>query len=264
METSEFLMVDGPERYGPSLGLYNPWVWITAILLLILIWFLSRHYHENRWRETAKRQLDDAVDRIYRRIRWRAEKAAGAPRNQVRARAEDLLEEVRRLIWPLVVLAPLGLRATNLERALEGRELIEEHDPEHGHGGHGHGGHDHAHGEHGHGEHRRGDHADGRHDHDGDRGREAAPIQTQAQAAQININLTARHDPPSAPSPPPPPPKPPTQRSPSDVDRLRAAVLAFSDYWSRPSMKDELRAAQRALITVPPAEDKHPKISGGH
>jgi len=244
MEASEFIDAVPQQAYDP-LSLQNPWIWVTAVLIGLLILWLGGHFGAIRAREAAEDDLKSVIDRIYDRINDRARAAAAAPRGKVVSAAWDLHDEIRKLMGPVVDLTPFGRRANALALALAGKPTSRDHDdPEPAGDNHGEahsGGHDGGHG---------GSHGGGH------GGGDAHPATAHSPAGpQVNISITssASHG-----------EKPHGDKGHGDAhgarDAVRDAVIDICDYWSRSTMKAELAAAQKALITMPASK---PKASGG-
>lgn len=243
MESSEFVDALPQQAYDP-LSLQNPWIWVTAILIGLLVLWLGWHFGSTRAREDDEDDLRKVVDRIYDRINDKARIAAAAPRGKVVSAAWDLHDEIRSLLGPVVDLTPFGRRANALGLALAGKSTSRDHgDPEPGGDSHGDahsGGHGDGHGSHG-----------GGHDGGG-----AHPATANSPAGpQVNISITS-----AAPHGD----KPHGDKGHGDAhggrDAVRDAVIDICDYWSRSTMKAELAAAQKALTTMPASK---PKASGG-
>lgn len=240
MESSEFVDALAPTAYdGGGLLLTNPWVWITALLIGILILWLGWHFGAGRARDELAEDRARVIDAIYDRINDRARIAAAAPRNKVVSAAHDLHEEIRKLLGPVVDLTPFGRRATALARALAGSPTSRNHDDPQPHA-------DEASAAHGAGGHGPGD----GHGHGGEP-HPATALSTPAPASQVNISISAPattgHGGHGEAHPP--------------RDAVRDAVMDVCDYWSRSTMKAELAAAQKALLRMPAPKAK---VSGGH
>lgn len=236
MDPSDFPIGVEPVRGADAL-IYNPWLWIAALLLALLIFWMGLHWGKLKAEEKREAHLREVVDRIYKAINDKARAAAAAPRHQLVTAAHALSDEIRNLIGPVVALTPFGRRAIALRDALAGRPASRDH------GDDDHDSHDAADASHGEGAHASAEHAS-----------TGGALAAAAGAAHVNISIGGNagsgghatgHG--SGHATPP--------------DAVRAAVMDVCDYWSRTTMKAELRAAQQALLTMPPAA---PKAHGGH
>ena len=234
MEPSDF-----PIGVEPAQGLdglmANPWLWITALLLAVLIFYMGLQWGRLKAEEKRKAHLAEVIERIYKAINEKARAAAAAPRHQLVTAAHALSDEIRTLIGPVVALTPFGRRAIALRDALAGRPASREH------GEDDHDGHAAADASHGEGAHASAEHASA-----------GGALAAAAGAAQVNISIggnagSGGHSAGHGHASPP--------------DAVRTAVMDVCDYWSRTTMKAELRAAQQALLTMPAAA---PKAHGGH
>lgn len=246
MDSSEFVDAVPVPTYGEGLPLDNPWVWVTALLLGLLILWLGWHFGSGRAEEENRQRQRQVIDAIYKAINDKARIAAAAPRGKAVSAAHDLADEIRALLGPVVDLTPFGRRAVALERALAGRPVSRDHDdPEPAaanHGGSGHGAHGSGHGS-GHGD---------------SHGAHPATAHSPPAAAGANINISigghgaeGGHGAHGGHAPP--------------LDAVRTAVMDICDYWSRSTMKAELGAAQQALLKMPPPPPFKPiKPASGH
>lgn len=249
MVSSEFVEGLAPAGNDGALLVTNPWIWITALLIAALILWLGWHYGSVTSEEDLQRKRREAVDGIYDRINEKARAAASASRDSADYAARSLNKEIKELLGPVILLTPFGRRATALERALAGLPTSRDHgdpEPPADEGGAGQGGHGEGHG-----------HApsgDG-HGHAPAAGHPAtANSPPTAMGSQINISIgggapAPGHGPGHDAHPPAPA---------AALSAVRAAVMDICDYWSRSTMKDELRAAQTALLRKPPPPPAKP------
>lgn len=213
MDSTEFQ--DGVSQAAgvDPMSLGNPWVLFTAIALILLILFLGWHFGDRHGAEQERRRRDKHIDHLWKEINEKARTAAAAPRHQVIAAAQELLNQINKHIGPVVVVGALGASVTNLAHALNGEPV-----------------HDHGHGDHGAG-----------HDDQG----HAEPAAADAVNTGVHINIGdvtvgakpdkghgAGHGGGHG----------------IDINAVRKAVSAFHDYWDRAEIKAELKAAQRALM----------------
>lgn len=224
MEPSDFpIGMEPAQGFGGLVA--NPWLWITALLLAGLIFFMGLQWGKLKAEEKAREALKKNLEAIYKAINDKARAAAAAPKPQVMSGAQALLNEINRLLGPVAALGSFGSLTGNLSNALEGK------------GGHD----DHAHDDHGHGDH-------GGADHGGAHAATDKAKAASAAAAASNIHITIGDV---------------SQGASAhagghgsahgiDISAIRKAVLEFTDYWSRPTMVAELMAAQRALVTPMP------------
>lgn len=225
MDPSDFPI--GPEP-GAGLGglAGNPWLLIAALILMALIFFMGFHWGRVRAEEKGRAALKKNLEAIYKAINDKARAAAAAPKPQVMSGAQALLNEVNKLLGPVAVIGNFGKFTDNLSDALEGK------------GGHD----DHGHGDHGHGDHGAGAHASSE---------KAKAASAAAAASNIQITIGDVSQGASAHA------GGHGSVHGIDISAIRKAVLEFTDYWSRPTMVDELLAAQTALVTpMPPAPPK--------
>jgi hypothetical protein len=239
------------------LALTNPWVIVTGLLLVVLILFLG--FWWGRWnsREAADDRRRHKIDRLWKDIHEKARTAAAANRTKVTAAAQELLNEIDRHLGPLIVLSALGKPTRKLKLAMAGdpHACADDHGCSHDHGdgetgcGGGHGGH----GPDAHASADADGHASEAHEsrngHGQAQSQSQAQSQAQAQSSASQINITISGGPSGAETPPPreTPKDCKRGRGGLDIDCIRKAVAEFNDYWDRPQMKEELRAAQDAL-----------------
>jgi hypothetical protein len=233
MEPGEFQdgLDPAPFAYGyQPLAWISPWVLLTFVLLVFLVAFLFHHFMRESEEKESRRQRDEIIDRIYKAINEKARTAAAAPRHQLVTAAHALWDEIHNLLGPIVALTPFGNRAVALRDALAGRPVHRPHDDDHGdgHGGDGHGGHDDGHG---------------------------AASGASTVASQINIAIGGAAGSGGGHGP---------SGSTPSTDTVRTAVMDICDYWSRSTMKTELKAAQQALLTMPPPPPPKPRAGVGH
>ena len=237
MEPSDF-----PIGVEPAQGLgglvASPWLWITALLLAVLIFYMGLQWGRLKAEEKRKAHLAEVIERIYKAINDKARAAAAAPRHQLMSAAYALSEEIRILIGPVVALTPFGNRAVGLCNALEGRPTTRDHGDDDACS---HDSADQANGSHGAGAHGGADH-----------GSTGGAVAAAAGAAQVNISIggdagSGGHG--------------HGRGHTTQPGAVRIAVMDVCDYWSRPTMKAELKAAQKALLRMPPAAPK--KVHGG-
>lgn len=224
---------DFPIGAEPAHGLgglaANPWTWITALLLGLLIFYLGTRWGKVKAEEKGRAALKKNLEAIHKAIKDKARTAAAAPWPQVMSGAQALLNDLEGLLKPVAELAPLGTHTNALSSQLR---------PDQCHGGHGHT--DHGHGDHGRG----GDAAHAATD-------EAKAASAAAAASNIHITIGDVSQGASAHA------GGHGSAHGADICAIRAAVLGFTDYWSRPTMVAELMAAQKALVTpMPPAPPK--------
>ncbi len=220
MEPSDFPIGAEPAQGVDGL-IANPWLWITALLLACLIFYMGRQWGRLRAEEKGRIALKKNLEAIYKSINDKARAAAAAPKPQVMSGAQALLNEINDRLGPVAALGSFGGLTDKLSNALEGKGA---HD-------------DHGHDDHGHGDHGSGDHG----------GVHAATDKAKAAsaaAAASNIHITIGDV---------------SQGASAhagghgsahgiDISAIRKAVLEFTDYWSRPTMVAELMAAQQALV----------------
>lgn len=232
---------------------------ILAMIVLMAVAFAAGRASERRNRGSG---AEDVPKTIHKAILRKAREAAAAPTGRVIDAAGELAAEVVRRLGPVVMLGgPAGLNLKNLMDALKGEpEKAEKKDAGHG----GHGGHDDGHG--GHGGH--GDH-DGGHGHDDEE--PVGILDTTILAPKINIRTKGpiifaahqpdkkakKHDDHGHGGHKDEEPKPPSYEE--QIWRVRKAVTAFADHWSRGETLAELQRAQKALLETQPL----PKDYGG-
>lgn len=247
---------DAPVYGAPGL-LENPWFWLTAIAIGVMIAIFSALAGRQRLRDELEASRRGACEGIWKAINDKARTAASAPRHQVPGAAQTLANEITALLGPVVKLAPLGDKAGALEAALAGT-------PRKGPTG--------------------GASEQGQEKPQEDQSSTAEPVSgnehkpTPAEAgghatssassggSHIHINIGDRHHGGAHPPTPPRPeaPKPAGPRDAIDVDSVRAAVMAFTDYWShKETIVGQLQAAQIALLKTPPAKDAHGAFKHG-
>jgi len=222
MDSTEFQDGVSPAAGVDPMSLGNPWVLFTVIALIVLILFLGWHFGDRHGAEQERRRRDKHIDHLWKEINEKARTAAAAPRHQVIAAAQELLNQINKHIGPVVVVGALGASVNDLAHALNG-EPVHDHGHGHGHGDHGKGHDDHGSG-HGHGE---------------------PAVEAEAARPGIHINIgDISHG-----------GKPDKAHGAGhggghgiDINAVRKAVSAFHDYWDRAETKGELRAAQRALM----------------
>jgi hypothetical protein len=229
--------------YGEVFLAEQPWFWIAVLLLGVLILWLGWHFGSTRGDEQRRADQRKIIDAIYDAINDKARIAAAAPRNKAVSAAHDLHEEIRKLLGSVVVLTPFGSRAMALKLALDGDTSTHTHGDAEAysaepraaaHGTHdAHAGASTAGGDHGHG------------------GSEAHPATAHsppgAVGSQINISIAGGSGGGHGHGGATPP-----------LDAVRRAVMDICDYWSRSTMKDELAAAQQALLRMPPPKLRTP------
>ncbi|HYE41941.1 MAG TPA: hypothetical protein VEA15_00990 [Caulobacteraceae bacterium] len=250
---------DAPLYGSPGL-LENPWFWLTAVAIGVMIAIFSAMGARQHLRDQLETSRKGACEGIWKAINDKARTAASAPRHQVPAAAQVLANEVTALLGPVVALAPLGGKAKALLEALDGKPA--KHDKHHGEGGHDKPAHDSVHEGHGPSEPAHGENTD-----HGDAGAHSAASASNS-GSHIHINIGDRHHAAAAHTPAathkPEPHKPAGPRDAIDVDAVRAAVLAFTDYWShRETIVGQLQAAQIALLRTPPSKDAHGAFKHG-
>lgn len=244
MVSSEFPV--GAQAASGGIGVADPIVLFTALAIGMIIAGAAYYFGRRATEDAMWRAREDAATSIHRAILDKARTAAAATRPQVMAAAQALLDEIDKLLGPVAAISAFGAAVSRLKGGLEGKPAPEAKPADdHGSGhGSGHGGGDHPPGkdEHGHGK-------------PGEPGEGSHPATRHSPSINISIGDVShggdhgKHDHKPAPG------------KGVDIDAIRTAVLAFTDYWSRPTMVAELRAAQRALVTPAPKSVLKPAAS---